>query len=273
MSAGHSQEQPPQGALSGRRIAITRPTEQAPDLAQQLEAAGASVVVLSAIAIEPLSDTADLDDALARLNTYDWIVLTSVNGVHAVADRLRSLGRNWGERGAARIAVIGPATARALEAQQVTPDLLPSEYVAEALSAGLGAVAGQRILLLRADIARRTLAEDLRAHGATVDEVSAYRTVVQPPDAEALRRVLDDERPDAITFTSSSTVRGLLQSLTALGRQPSVALAGILLACIGPVTAATLREYGLEPGLIAAEYTMPGLVRAMSEHFGSTTRA
>jgi uroporphyrinogen-III synthase len=254
-------------SLAGHHIAITRPPEQAPEFARLLEEAGARVTVLSTIAIEPVADTSHLDAALRALATYDWIVLTSVNGVRALADRLPSLGLGWEARGLARIAVIGPATARALEAEGVSADRMPHAYVAEGILDALGNVAGQHILLPRADIARKTLAEELRVRGADVDEVAAYSTVVRPAAAEELRHVLDEEQPEAITFTSSSTVRGLMAGLAELGRDPSGALQDIALACIGPITAGTLREYGLEPTLIADEYTVPGLVRALGAHF------
>jgi len=253
--------------LAGRHIAITRPPEQAPELAALLECAGARVTLLSSIAIAPLDDTAALDDALRRMSAFDWIVLTSVNGVAAVSARLAALGLDWAGRGQARVAVIGPATARALEAQGVTPDLIPDEYVAEGILEGLGAVAGTRVLLLRADIARRSLAEGLRARGATVEEVTAYRTVERPVETHTLRALLEADRPDAITFTSSSTVRGLLKSIPTGGADPHDALAGIALACIGPITAGTLREHGLEPVLVADEYTVPGLMRALAGYF------
>lgn len=255
--------------LAGRHIAITRPPEQAPELAALLERAGARVTLLSSIAIAALEDTAALDEALRSMAAFDWIVLTSVNGVAAVSTRLAALGLDWAVRGQARVAVIGPATARALQAQGVTPDLIPDEYVAEGILEGLGAVAGTRILLLRADIARRSLAEGLRARGATVEEVTAYRTVERPVETNVLRALLEADRPDAITFTSSSTVRGLLKSLPTAGPHPHDALAGIALACIGPITAGTLREHGLEPAVVADEYTVPGLARSLAGYFSS----
>lgn len=264
-------------ALAGRHIAITRPPEQAPQLARLLEDAGARVTLLSAIDIAPLEETSTLDAAVERLAQsgplYDWVVFTSVNGVRALDQRLTALGWDWSVLDRSSVAAIGPATAQALEAHGVTPTLVPDEYVAEGILRGVGNVSGKQLLLLRADIARKTLAEELRRGGAEVDEVAAYRTIVVPPDAAVLRRLLDADRPDAITFTSSSTVRGLLQSLDAVGVSPEEAFAGIALACIGPVTAGTLREYGLEPALVAGEYTMPGLVRALIDHFSSASPA
>ncbi len=258
--------------LVGKRIAITRPPEQAAALAERLEALGARTVPLATIAIAPIEDPTALDAAIARLASYDWLVFTSVNGVAAFAGRLAASGRDWDARGLARVAAIGPATARALEEHGVRVDLTPDEYVAEGILERLGNVAGQRLLLARADIARRALADGLRLRGAEVDEIAAYRTVIQPADPEMIRRaLLDDERVDAITFTSSSTVRGLIAGLAALGLEPRSTLRGVALAAIGPITAATLRENGLEPAFIAEEYTISGLTDALVAHF--TARA
>lgn len=256
-------------ALAGRHIVITRPADAAPELAAQLTEVGARVTILPTITIAPLEDASRVDAALAVLAGYDWIVLTSANGVRALRERLVATGHTWSERGRARIAVIGPATARALAEQGVSADAMPDEYVAEGIAATLGNVAGQRILLLRADIARQALADELRVRGADVDEVAAYRTVVQPVPEEALRTVFDDGSVDAMTFTSSSTVHGLMRGLAAASRDPAGTVRGIALVAIGPITAGTLREYGLEPAAIAAEYTTRGVVRALETYFSS----
>ncbi|MBF6590658.1 MAG: uroporphyrinogen-III synthase [Ktedonobacterales bacterium] len=258
--------------LVGCHIAITRPPEQAGALARALEALGARVTTLPAITIAPAVETTALDAALGELATYDWVVFTSVNGVQAFDERLVACGLGWEARGRARVAAIGPATARALAARGAAADVVPAEYVAEALAEALGNVAGQRILLPRADIARETLARELTVRGAEVNEIAAYRTITRPIPPELLARVAGEERADAITFTSSSTVRGLLESLAAAGRAPEVALGGIALAAIGPITAATLREHGLEPAIVAEEYTVSGLVRALVEHFTGTAQ-
>jgi len=305
--------------LAGRRIAITRPAEQAAGLTQALVALGAAVTPLGAIAIAPVEDPAALDAAMARLASYDWLVFTSVNGVRAFADRLVATGHVWGERDAARVAAIGPATAQALEAQGVVVDLLPQVYVAEGIVAALaqrGEIAGRRFLLPRADIAREALAQELARQGAHVDEIAAYRTVTRPVPVEALHDALSGpERVDAITFTSSSTVRGFMQSVErmlaeqdatggadGMARAPIAhtrapignasdandvseataatdtlsaefagALQGIALAAIGPITAATLGDYHLEPTITADEYTVPGLVRALVAFFAPAT--
>jgi len=253
--------------LAGRRIAITRPREQAAALAERLAALGAQVVSLPAIRIAPIEDPTALDAAIAQLSAYDWLVFTSVNGVRAFADRLTATSHTWAERGLARVAAIGPATASALEREGVAVALTPDEYIAEGILDGLGLVAGQRILLARADIARRALAEGLRLRGAEVDEVAAYRTIAEAVAPELIQRALLDAKVDAITFTSSSTAQGLLQGLVAMGRDPQATLRGVALAAIGPITAATLRAHGLEPALVAEEYTMPGLAAALATYF------
>ena len=267
-----NQEAAPQSlrALVGRRILITRAPEQAPGLAALLAAEGAEVITLSSISIEPVEDTRALDAALQSLARYQWAIFTSVNGVRAVGARLAHLGLDWRAFTGVHLGAIGPATAAALQAVGVQPDFVPTEYVAEAIAAGIGVISGQRVLLPRADIAREALAVELRRKGAEVDEIAAYRTVPRPPDAEALAQALD-ERPDAITFTSSSTVRGFVSSLG--GANPAEALRGVAVACIGPITAQTARELGLSPQIVAEEYTMPGLVQAIIRYFADSAKA
>lgn len=258
--------------LMGRCVVITRAPEQAPGLIERLEGVGAEVVTLSAISIEPADDLGPLDAALGELATYDWVLFTSANGVRAFARRLWESGRDWRALHRARVGAIGPATARELGAWHVRADFMPHEYVAEGMLAEIGNVAGQRVLLPRTDIARATLAEELRLRGAEVNEVVAYRTVVRPPEPEALRQALVERRPDAITFTSSSTVRGFVASIAASGLgAPGEVLRGVAVACIGPVTAATAREHGLVPAVTAEEYTMNGLTDALVGYFGQTT--
>jgi uroporphyrinogen III methyltransferase/synthase len=254
--------------LAGKCVLITRPPAQAPDLAVLLEAEGARVITLSSISIEPVEDASALDAALHAVARYHWAIFTSVNGVRAVDERLADLGLSWSGLTGVRLAAIGPATAAALHAVGIAPEFVPGEYVAEAIAAGIGEVQGQRMLLLRADIAREALAVELRRKGAEVDEIAAYRTVVRPPDAEALARALA-ERPDVITFTSSSTVRGFVASLGQAN--PAEALRGVTVACIGPITAQTARQAGLTPQIVAETYTMSGLVQAIISFFAGAT--
>jgi uroporphyrinogen-III synthase len=202
---------------------------------------GAVPIVVPAIQIE-WADPAPLDAAVANLGTYDWVIFTSRNGVEAFFRRTKGISGT-------RVAAIGPATAGELRAHGVEPDLIPADHIAEAIVEALGDVRGQKILLPRADIARRTLPETLRERGASVDDVPVYHT--RP--AEHTRPNLD--RVDAVTFTSSSSVRNFLAG----GGVP----AGAKVICIGPVTAGTAREHGLEAIEVTGDYSEDGLVAAL----------
>lgn len=252
--------------LVGKRILITRAAEQAEGLRALLEAEGAEVTTLSAISIEPAADTAAFDRAIGRIERYHWVIFTSVNGVRAFVERLHRAEMDWRALKGVRLGAIGPATAEALRNSGVSPDFVPDEYVAEAIIAGIGDVVGQRILLPRADIAREALVVELRRLGAEVEEIAAYRTVARPLDAQTVIAALA-ARPAAITFTSSSTVRGFLAALHGLSLAD--ALSGVAVACIGPITAQTAREAGLVPQIVAEEYTMPGLTRAIVSYFAA----
>ena len=250
--------------LEGKSFLVTRPKHQARDLADPLEALGAKVWVLPAIDIAPPLDWAPLDAALNGLDEFDWVVLTSANGVEAVRARMAALGISPDRLATRRLAVIGPATAEALTAAFRGPDAIPDEFVSEAISEALGEVRGLRILLARADIARRDLATILSERGATVVGVAAYRIV--PPTDEAI--VLPDRAPDAITLTSSAAVRGTLAALQSRNREAWMEQAALI--CIGPITAQTVRELGYLPAAMANEYTIPGLVAALRSYFESS---
>jgi uroporphyrinogen-III synthase len=251
--------------LDGKRILVTRPAGQAGELVTALQAAGAEPVLMPAIEIRPLEDTRELDDALGRILEHDWVIFTSANGVRHVWERLAALGLDDlledGEAGRKpgqpRVAAIGPGTAAALERRGVRPDYVPAEYVAEALAEGLPDAQGARVLMLRADIARPELRARLAARGARVEDVAAYRTIAEPAKTGSDL----SHSVDAVTFTSSSTVRGFLN---AGGRVPERAA----VVCIGPVTARTARELGLRVDAVAEPYTLDGLVEALVRHFG-----
>ncbi len=252
--------------LAGRVILVTRPAGQAPRLVSALRAQGAEPIELPVIAIEPPTSFEPMDEAIRRRN-YDWVVFTSANGVRFFHERLLALGESadWFQR--TQVAAIGPETARTVRAVGVTADLVPDEYVAEALVACLADAAplkGQRVLLPRADIARDALAAGLLRAGAVVDSVVAYRTVAASASPE-IEQHLSVGGIDAVTFTSSSTVRaflGVLRSRTLLDH--------ITLACIGPITAQTLRSSGFEPTVVAQTYTATGLVDALCDHYRSS---
>jgi uroporphyrinogen III methyltransferase/synthase len=254
----------PQGVgLAGKTVLVTRAREQASSLSALLRSFGASVVEFPAIRIAPSEDHADLDHALCQAHRYAWICFTSVNAVAAVGARLKALDLGWQSLASARIAAIGPATARALEAHGAVVAYVPDRFMAEAIAEGLPDAQGARILLARADIADTRLVEALQARGAQVDQFVAYRTLVGDEDAGAIRDRLQSGTIDIVTFASSSTVRNLCR---ALGNEARALLNRAAVACIGPVTAGTARELGIEPQVVAAEHTIPGLVRAIREH-------
>jgi uroporphyrinogen-III synthase len=257
--------------LAGRRIAITRAEEQASGLAEHLRALGAEPLVCPAIAIVAPVEFGPLDQAIARLDTYDWLIVTSANGAHALVGRMAALGRSVEALARLAIGAIGPATAEALAEYGLVASFMPSAYVAESILAEIGDVAGKRILLPRADIARETLAAGLRERGACVEEIAAYRTV-PGAGANRLAALLPLGVLDALTFTSSSTVRYLLDGLeqAGLSRFDAVALLNnTAIVCIGPITAATAREQGLRIAAVAEEYTAAGLVAALLAWFAA----
>jgi len=262
----------PARPLEGRCIVVTRPRAQAPALAERLAGAGASVLTVPTIAIEAPESWGPLDRALDALADYHWLIFTSANGVATVRQRLA--GRPGGLAGPAhlRVAAIGPATAAALRDWNVDPDVVPGEYVAEGLAAHLRALIrpGDRVLLPRAAETRDVLVRELEAMGARVDEVVAYRTRPAAAEAGELRAVLRARAVDMVTFTSSSTVRHFA-ALFARGELAAL-MAGVAVACIGPVTAETASGLGLRPDVVADEYTIPALARAIVRHYESDAR-
>jgi len=243
------------GPLAGRTVLVTRPAHQAAGLAEPLQALGATVYSLPAIAIEPPLDPEPLDAALRNVERYDWIVVTSVNGVRAlnVAAKSPGLREKIADR---RLAAVGPSTAEELGKAFREPDAMPEEALGIRIAEVLGDVAGRRILLPRADIARPDLPDALRAQGAQVDDVAAYR-IVRPKDGSPL----PEKAPDWIALTSSSAVVGTAETLAARGKPGWMQEAR--LACIGPLTAATAQELGYEPAVVASIHTISGLVEAI----------
>jgi len=253
--------------LFGARMLVTRSREQASALSAKLSELGAEAVELPTIRLVPPADYAPLDQALDSLGAYHWVIFTSANGVQHVIHRLWQKGADVRAFGGVRLAAIGPATAAELERSGLRADFMPSSFVAESIAAELPVHAGQRILLPRAELARAELAESLRQKGCIVDEVAAYRTLPYEHSEMEMRALFADGF-DVVTFTSSSTVRNLAESLqSAFGETWRNVLAGALVACIGPITAQTACEFGLQPDIIAAEYTVEGLLDAIVRHY------
>ncbi len=249
--------------LFGRRVLVTRARAQAAALADALEALGAEPVLFPTIRIAPPENAQPLLEAVRDIAFFDWVIFTSVNGVDRFWAALEQVGHDARALGGVQVACIGPATAAACELRGVRPDLVPETYVAEAVEAALAGATdldGARILLPRAAAAREVLPVGLARRGAQVEEVEAYRTVADTEGGAEIRRRLRAGEIDAVTFTSSSTVRNYVDAVGA-----EVGSAAV--AAIGPITAGTARELGLRVDVQAAEHTVPGLVRALANHY------
>ncbi len=248
--------------LTGRRILITRPEQQAADGLDRLRALGAEVVHVPLLRILPPSSYEPLDQALRRLGTYHWVVFTSQNGILAVEDRLRRLAIPLEVLRGVRLAAIGPATARRLAHIGAPPALTPPEYRAEALVEAFSAydLRQARVLIPRAEEARDVLPRGLRALGASVEVVAAYRTEVAWDQVDRLVAVLR-EGVDALTLTSPSAARALVRLLGS--RLPE----GVRVVCIGPVTAEAARRLGVRVDAVAEVYTSEGMVQALRALF------
>lgn len=265
--------------LYGKRVLVTRAREQASALSDLLVSRGAFPIEFPAIRIESLSDTSALDDALNTLSQYAWVIFTSANTVPVFAERLDALGFDGRALAGTKIAAIGPATAEALRQHlRLRADFVPSEAVAESILAEWPdlELTGKRLLLPRAKEARDILPEKLTERGATVDVLPVYETVTAMGDeySDRIREGVQNGKIDVITFTSSSTVRNFAQALVGDDTSALPALIGeTLIAAIGPITADTVREFGLTPHIVGEEHTIPGLVAALELHVNQHRKA
>jgi len=254
--------------LFGLRVLVTRPRDKAGETAARLRKLGAQPIRFPTIDIRPPEDWTALDAAVERLSThhYDWVIFTSTNGVRFFWQRLETASHDARVFAGVRLAAIGPVTAQELAQHGLRADLVPDQYVAEAILDEIGPVEGHRILLPRADIARPALSAGLRDAGAKVDEIAAYRTVpANEDDAGRVHEMLAAGEIDVLTFTSSSTVRNFAAALEPLSGHPVPMPEGTLVACIGPITAQTARETGLPVHISAQEHTIEGLLNALAE--------
>jgi uroporphyrinogen III methyltransferase/synthase len=241
------------------RIVVTRAREQAGRFSGMLREQGAHAIELPTIEIRPPGDWAGLDAAIAELESYDWVLFTSANGVRFFIERLDASGKDLRcLRG--KVCAIGPATAERLRSLHIQVDLMPEEYVAESVLEAFQSqdLDGKRVLLPRAKVARDVIPVELTKRGAVVDVVPAYQTVVPEESAKLAAEIFEgDSRPHWITFTSSSTVTNFARLC------PIERLRGVKIASIGPVTSQTIRQLGLTVDLEPARYTMEGLVEAL----------
>ena len=251
--------------LASTLVLVGRARHQAGSLSAELRKLGADVLEIPFIEIRKPRSFHPLDTALKNLASYDWLILTSVNGVEAMWERFGKLRLTKKSLANLEIAAIGPATRKAIEKRGGRVNVVPKEYVAESVVKSLRRrVKGKRILLVRAKVARDVIPSELREAGAHVDVVEAYETIVPTSSRTRLRTALKNRkrRPDVITFTSSSTVKNFVALLGTRAKRPA-SLERTTLASIGPVTSATLRELGLGVDVEAKQYTIPGLVNAI----------
>ncbi len=269
--------------LAGTRILVGRARHQAGSLSASLRALGAVVIDIPFIEIRKPQSYRPLDDALKNIRNYDWLILTSANGVEAMWERLRKLRITRRSLKHLQIAAIGPATKKAIVKHGLKVKMVPEEYVAESVVKGLrDKVNGKRVVLIRAKVARDVIPEELRAAGAHVDVVEAYETVVPEESRVRLHALMKNaaRRPHIVTFTSSSTARNFAELMCGSGAPPrsdgakprhhtdlrkveADSFKGIQFASIGPVTSATLRELQMPAAIEAREFTMGGLIRAI----------
>ncbi len=262
----------PSGApLSGRSVVVTRTREQAGALAGPLEALGAEVIAFPVLETVDPEDWGPADRAIRELDTYDWIVLTSTNGVERFLRRFKAVGGSKEALLSRRFAAVGSATALKMSAHGIPPTVVPDDFHAEGLVeafSAMGACEGWRVLVPRALEAREVLPESLRDMGCTVDVVPVYRVVPARPDPAVVDRI-HDGAVDVLTFTSGAIARAFLASIESAGLDPRAVMECSVVASIGPVTTAALAKAGYAADVEAAESTMESLADAVAAYFSA----
>lgn len=253
--------------LFGKKVLVTRAREQASVLTAQLEKLGADCLEAPAIQIVPPDSFAALDEAIENLHTYQWLLFTSVNGVEYFYRRLHAARRDTRALAAVKVGAIGVQTAERLQKFGVVADIIPAEFRAEGIIEVLKDMIepGMKVLIPRALVARDILPEKLREMGATVDVVPAYQTLAGQTNGKEIAEKLSHKEIEIVTFTSSSTVTNLL---SLLGEDGAKLVANAKVACIGPITAATCLENGIEPDIIAEEFTIRGMMKEIAKMYG-----
>lgn len=261
--------------LQGWRILVSRARDQVGALSVGLRELGAEVYEIPFIEIRPPRSFKCLDESLELVAEYEWLILTSVNGVRAMFERMALLNLPKRVLAHLNIVAIGPATRAAIEREGLKVAITPKEYVAESVVEALSdKIRGKRVLLCRAKIARDVIPREIRRMGAFLDVVEAYETVIPQSSRVELRAVLRDQqrRPHIITFTSASTVKNYV-ALLGIRSGRSKLVKGVLNASIGPVTSETLRQFQLNVDVQPTEYTVPGLIDAIARRAGSQSRS
>jgi uroporphyrinogen-III synthase len=259
--------------LSGRSVVVTRAVEQSSGLTEPLVANGAEVLVMPVISVVSPESWAAADRAIERLDQYDWIVLTSTNGVDALNERMHVHGLRIGDLAGRHMAVVGSATAAHLRELGVEPAIVPERFRAEGLVSALrriGLSQGSRVLIARAAEAREILPDELRALGFTVDVVPVYRVVSVQPPADVMERLAAGD-VDAVVFASGGTARRFVEVLANQGMDAVNLLVGPVVASIGPVTTDALHELGIAVDVEAASVSAASLVDALVKRFGDAS--
>ncbi|SKA97856.1 uroporphyrinogen III methyltransferase / synthase [Paucidesulfovibrio gracilis DSM 16080] len=254
-------------SLLGKGVVVTRAREQASGLVRTLADHGAHVYEFPTIRIQPLDSYEVVENAILRLPMQDWVIFTSVNGVRHFWNQLREIGLDARVFGGLQVAAIGPATADALRERGINPDFVPEKYVAEHVVSGLleRGIAGKKVLIPRAKVAREVLPEELVKAGAEVQVLPVYETMLSQADDAEILQAMDQDKLDYVTFTSSSTVDNFFTLVDAdrLREYKAAHPDKAKLACIGPITAQTLQKHGFDADLQPEDYTIPALVNAL----------
>lgn len=256
--------------LFGKRVLVTRALEQAGDFAKVLERHGAEPISFPTIKTVAPPSWKSLDSAIKKLSSYDWAIFTSVNGVKYFFERLYKLDKDIRELKGVKICAIGPMTEKAIRNLGIKVDLTPKEYRAEAVLDALGKrrIKGKKFLLARAMEAREIIPTEIKKLGGRIDVAPAYKTIRPKKEADVLRKLLTEGRVDIVTFTSSSTVTNFA-AMFGKKELPGL-LKGVKVACIGPITADTAKEYGLKVDIMPKDYTIPALTAAMADYYRVT---
>jgi uroporphyrinogen III methyltransferase / synthase len=262
-----------QKPLAGKRIVVTRARKQAETVARAIEELGGDVINFPTIEICPPQSFAAFDAALDKLSLYDWVIFTSVNSVDPFLERLKLRGKTAEALSAHKVGAIGAETAKRLEAARIRASLVPERYQAEGILDAISReeIRGKRVLIPRAAEAREVLPATLRNWGALVDVVVAYRTELPCLDVRPLADLLLERKVDVITFTSSSTVRNFVRLFG--GRKLGEIVDGSIIACIGPITVSTVEELGGRADIVADQFTVADMLRAIVEHFQVSSKA
>ena len=253
--------------LFGKRVVVTRSRGQASAFAEMLTDRGATTVEFPTIDVVPPSSWAELDNAIDMIESFQWVIFTSANAVRFFFERLRSRGKDIRLLKGVSICTVGPKTAESIEQYGLRADLIPSEFKAEGVLAALGGanVKGRKFLIPRAKVAREVIPGRLRELGAEVTVATAYENVKPTSDVERVRKLLQEKKIAAVTFTSSSTVHNFVEILGQ--KEYKSLLDNVAIACIGPVTAKTAEEYGIKTDIMPKEYTIPAFIDAMVDFF------